>query len=146
MESLGAVRSPFSLCTDYKSSVIDFWHYKTSFTTTLSNFCQLQPENIHSLADLTKKDIRSGSQTQIGDAFQPARGLPAAPRAGTQHLGMGLRAEFWLSRLHSTVRLSIWEAVWYHRPPQSTPVVHSLHLSSLISCKPAQLEDDHNVL
>lgn len=99
--SLITAEPPFSSCT---SSVIDFWHYKTSFTTILSNFCQVQPGTIHNPADLTKKDINSGSTIQTQDALQPPRGLPPAPwaEAPTPQAGFELRnAAFCFSRLRN---------------------------------------------
>lgn len=149
MESLGILRSTFSFCTDYKSSIIDFWHYKTSFTTILSNFCQLQPKNIHSLANLTKKrrkiwqlnsDMRCIPSSE--GAPSSALGWDSTPWAGSE----GRDTQFWLSRLHNTLRVSIWGAVWQHRPPHNISDMHSPCLSSLISCKPVQLEGDCSVL
>lgn len=99
--SLITAELPFSSCT---SSVIDFWHYKTSFTTILSNFCQVHPGTIHNPADLTKKDMNSGSTIQTQDALQPPRVLPPAPwaEAPTPQAGFEHRdAAFCFSRLHN---------------------------------------------
>lgn len=112
--SLITAEPPFSSCT---SSVIDFWHYKTSFTTILSNFCQVQPGTIHNPADLTKKDINSGSTIQTQDALQPPRGLPPAPWAEAPTPQVGLSS--------GTQRSASQGCATYHRPTHNVSFVHS---------------------
>lgn len=121
---------PFSSCT---SSVIDFWHYKTSFTTILSNFCQVQPGTIHNPADLTKK------RHKLWQHNSDTRCTSTCKRAPTSSLGWGSNTSGWVWAQGRSVLLLKAEQRTTD-PPTTCLLCTAVGFSSLNSCKLAPTE------